>query len=79
MKSIQLSEKLHTNEYSKRFNADNVEVRLKEGSKSEIFNLYINDISLVEWLRRKQKKFIEAIRIRPWQKPEMDKDKSFKM
>jgi hypothetical protein len=79
MKPIRFSGELYSNEHSQRFDADNVEVQLKKGSKSGIFNLQINGISLIEWFRQKYKEFLETLGIKPKQKPEINKNKNFKL
>jgi hypothetical protein len=70
MKPIRFSGELFSNEHSKRFKASEAEIQLEKGSKPGIFNLHINNISLIEWFRQKQREFLAALGIKPKQKPE---------
>jgi hypothetical protein len=78
MKPIHFSGELYSNEYSQRFKADNVEVRLEKGTKSGIFNLRINGINLIEWFRQKYDELKEALGIKPKKKLEVNKNKGFR-
>jgi len=79
MKPIRFSGELYSNEHSQRFKADNVEVRFGRGTKSGVFNLHINGMSLIEWFRQKQREFLERLGIKPKQKPEISNSKGFKV
>lgn len=79
MKPIRFSGELHSNEHNQRFKADDAEIRLKRGTKSGIFSLHINGISLIEWFRQKHREFLAAIGIKPKEKTEVTKTKGYKI
>lgn len=79
MKPIRFSGELYSNEHSQRFKADDAEIRLERGRNSGIFNLQINGISLIEWFKQKHREFLEVLGIKPKQKPEIDRNKGFRM
>lgn len=78
MRSVRFSGELYSNEHSQRFKVNDAEVRLQKGTKSGIFNLNINGMSLIEWFRQKHKEFLAALGIKPRQKPEISESKGFK-
>jgi hypothetical protein len=52
---------------------------LEKSNRTGIFNLQINGMNLIEWFRQKQREFLDAIGIKPKQKPEIGKSKGFRL
>lgn len=70
MKPVRFSGEIYSSEHSQRFKADNVEVRFGRGTKSGVFNLSINGLSLIEWFRQKHREFLEHLGVKPKLKSE---------
>lgn len=69
---------LYSNEHNQRFKADDIEIRLDRGIGTQgSFRLMIDKISLTQWFKQKYKEFLDAIGIKPKQKPDIRKSKSF--
>ena len=69
MKPIQFSGELYSNEHSRRFKANDVEIRLERNVESHgAFRLLIDRIGLVQWFRQKYREFQQAIGINIQQK-----------
>ncbi|MDR1089535.1 MAG: hypothetical protein LBL79_00530 [Prevotella sp.] len=80
MKPFRFTGELYSNEHSQRFKANDVEIQLdRDTGKSSGFHLLINGMRLIEWFKQKHKEFLEALGIKPHQKPETGKNKSIKM
>ena len=80
MRPVRFSGKLYSTEHSQRFTVNDAEMRLDRGTeKSSGFRLLINGVSLTKWFRQKYDEFREALGIKPKQKPEIGRNKGFRM
>lgn len=80
MKPVRFSGKLYSTEHSQRFTINDAEIRFDLGrEKSSGFRLLINGISLTQWFRQKYDEFREALGFKHKQKPEIGKNRGFRM
>lgn len=69
-KPVLFSGELYSTHYSKRFKADNAEIRLEKNTgNSGVFRLLINRMDVFDWFKEKNREFQEAIGFRFKQKP----------
>jgi hypothetical protein len=79
MKPFRFTGELYSSEHSQRFKANDMEIRLDRGAGTHgSFRLMIDKIGLSQWFKQKYKEFLDAIGMKPKQKPEMGKSKGFR-
>lgn len=80
MRSVQFSGELYSSEHNQRFKADGVEVRFDRGMRAQSsFRLMIDKISLTQWFKQKYNEFLDAIGVKPKQKPAIGQSKGHRM
>lgn len=80
MKPFRFTGELYSREHSQHFKTNDVEIRFERVTGiQDSFRLMIDKISLTQWLKQKYKEFLDAIGVKPKQKPEMGKSKNFRM
>ncbi|MDR0680730.1 MAG: plasmid recombination protein [Dysgonamonadaceae bacterium] len=79
MKPLRFTGELYSNEHSKRFKANDMEIRLERGTESQgSFRLLVDRIGLTQWFKQKYREFQEAIGVNVKQTQENVKNKGIR-
>jgi hypothetical protein len=78
--SLSITGKLHSPEHNQYFEAKDAKLQLfKDRDNSGKLKLSINGKNILDWFRQKYQELQEILRIKPKQKPEVSKNKGFRM